>query len=77
MLTLQELMKICMDSDMDHRYMNFYLLYFAKDDLSESENQWYWEGATRENIDHVIKSEFLDWIKKYENKSLPPDILNQ
>lgn len=46
--------------------MDFYLLYFAKDDLNESEVQWYWNGADRINIDLIIKNAFqyyLDGIK--------------
>ena len=42
--------------------MDFYLLYFAKDDLLESDIQWYWDGANRENIDEIIDIEFKKWL---------------
>lgn len=47
-------------------YMDFYLLYFAKDDLNESENQWYWDVADRKNIDEIIKEKFQEYIDKIE-----------
>lgn len=34
---------------------DFYLLYFAYSDLLESEHQWYWPDATRENIVGIIR----------------------
>jgi hypothetical protein len=42
---------------------DFYLLYFAKVDLLGSENQWYWNGATRDNIDKIIRDRFSEWTK--------------
>jgi hypothetical protein len=64
--TLREIKDICIALDMEQQYMDFYLLYFAKDDLNESEVQWYWDGADRTNIDLIIKNVFqryLDGIK--------------
>ncbi len=46
---------------------DFYSLYYAKDDLIYSENQWYWDGADRTNIDTIILDYFKKW--KAENKS--------
>ncbi|MNU10368.1 hypothetical protein D3C72_2574790 [compost metagenome] len=46
--------------------MNFYLLYFAKDDLTEEEYQHYWDGANRENIDQIISKTFKNWKAEYE-----------
>ena len=66
--TLRELRDICIALNMEKEYMDFYLLYFAKDDLIESENQWYWNGATRENIDDIIKNQFFKWTTDYEHK---------
>jgi len=64
--TLKEIKDICIALDMEQEYMDFYLLYFAKDDLNESEVQWYCDGADRINIDLIIKNAFqryLDGIK--------------
>jgi hypothetical protein len=65
---LRELKDICIGLGMEKEYIDFYLLYFAKDDLTESENQWYWDGATRENIDEIIKSQFIKWKTEYERR---------
>jgi hypothetical protein len=62
--TLREVKDICIDLDMEKEYMDFYLLYFAKDDLNESENQWYWDGADRNNIDEIIRDKFQEYIDK-------------
>ncbi len=58
---LRELKDLYVELDMDGRLSDFYLLYFAKDDLSESEHQWYWEGADRSNIDEIILNTFNKW----------------
>lgn len=60
--TLREVKDICIGLDMEKEYMDFYLLYFAKDELNESENQWYWDGADRNNIDKIIKVKFKEYI---------------
>ena len=64
--TLKELKEICLDLDLDAEYMDFYLLYFAKDDLTEQEYQHYWDNATRENIDEIIAENFAKWKTKFE-----------
>jgi hypothetical protein len=65
---LRELKNICTDLELDKEYMDFYLLYFAKEDLTESENQWYWNGADRTNIDSIIREKFESWNKIIEEK---------
>lgn len=64
--TLKEVKDICIELDMDKEYMDFYLLYFAKDDLNELENQWYWDGADRNNIDKIIKEKFQEYIDRID-----------
>lgn len=63
---LRELKDICQDSDMNAAYMDFYLLYFAKDDLAVDEVQWYWDGANRQNIDQIIQERFRKWMIEFE-----------
>jgi hypothetical protein len=48
----------------------FYLLYFAEDDLKFSRHQFYWPGATRQNIQETISEYFRDWVRghKYESQ---------
>lgn len=62
--TLKEIKDICIALDMEQEYMDFYLLYFAKDDLNESEVQWYWDGADRTNIDLIIRNIFQGYLDK-------------
>ena len=64
--TLRDLKDLCFDLDMDDQYMDFYLLYWAKDDLTETESQYYWDGADRENIDQIITEYFKNWKMKYQ-----------
>ncbi|MBL7739271.1 MAG: hypothetical protein JNK14_08620 [Chitinophagaceae bacterium] len=64
--TLRELKNICQDLDLDSAYMGFYLLYYAKDDLTVDEVQWYWDGANRQNIDQIIKDYFRKWMNEFE-----------
>jgi hypothetical protein len=58
---LDILKDICIELDYEKYLYDFYSLYFAKDDLSYSENQWYWDGATRENIEKIIADYFTTW----------------
>ena len=64
--SLKEVKDICIGLDMDKEYMDFYLLYFAKDDLNELENQWYWDGADRNNIDKIINEKFQEYIDRID-----------
>lgn len=48
--------------------MDFYLLYFAKDDLNESEIQWCWNGADRTNIDQIIRKVSEDYLDRNNSK---------
>jgi len=58
---LSILKDIYIELDYETSLEDFAMLYYANDDLSYSENQWYWEGATRENIDEIIKNYFVEW----------------
>lgn len=64
--TLREVKDICIELDMESEYIDFYLLYFAKYDLNESENQWYWDSADKNNIDEIIKRKFQEYIDKID-----------
>jgi hypothetical protein len=55
---LNSLKDLCIELDYKRFLYDFYLLYFAKQDLIDSENQWYWDGADRSNIDNIIKEYF-------------------
>lgn len=64
--TLLELKNLCQDLGLDSAYMDFYLLYYVKDDLRVDEVQWYWNGANRQNIDQIIKDYFRKWMTEFE-----------
>ena len=66
---LFELKDICIELDHEKYLYGFYSLYFAKEDLFDSENQWYWEGATRENIEKIIEEYFLNWKSNCKEKT--------
>jgi hypothetical protein len=65
---LRELRDIYYELDMDPEYQDFALLYWAKGDLEETEVQWYWDGATRNNIDSIIKEHFTHWMITFNNQ---------
>ena len=58
---LDILKDICCELDMVSYLFQFYLLYFTKTDLLESENQLYMDGVDRSNIDKVIDDYFTTW----------------
>jgi hypothetical protein len=58
---LEILKDTCIELDYEKYLYDFYLLYFAKYDLIDSGNQWYWEDATTENIDRIIFEYFIKW----------------
>ena len=62
---LEILKDIYIELDHEKYLCDFYSLYFAKDDPFYSENQWYWDGATRENIDEIIMDYFTTWKITY------------
>lgn len=64
---LRQLYQVCINNDMDNRIMNFYLLYHAWDGLEEIGANYYFEGATLENIERVLKKEVRKWIDEYIN----------
>ena len=66
---LKEISNLYLELDMDIEYGDFDLLYFAKDDLAYSENQWYWPEANRENIDRIIKDRFRSFISDWDLES--------
>lgn len=63
--TLLELKELCIELDYSKVIYDFYTLYFAKDFLTDSPVQHYWEGATRDNIDEVCLDYFKKWVEKY------------
>lgn len=63
--TIEYLKDLCVELDYYDRLMDFYHLYFARDELAYSKVQLYWNGANRKNIDQVCLNCFKDWIKDH------------
>ncbi|WP_419700398.1 hypothetical protein [Mucilaginibacter sp. NFX135] len=53
---------------------DFYSLYWAWNDLKYDEIQWYWDGATRDNIEQIVINTAKDWL--IENESTLNAIFN-
>ena len=58
---LRTLKDICIELNYEETLMDFYLLFFALDDLVSLEKQVYWPNATRENINEIIADYFRSW----------------
>ena len=52
---LEAVKDLCIAQDYVKELYDFYLLYWAYRDLCGSDVQWYWHGATRANIDSLIR----------------------
>jgi hypothetical protein len=63
--TLRKLKEMCEGYEQDFSLTDFSLLYWAKEDLIYASQQWYWEGASRENIDEIIKDYFKNWMTEF------------
>lgn len=64
---LNVLKNICIELDHAPYLFDFYLLYFAWQDLSSSEMQWYWPGANRSNITSLINDYARRWIEQFKD----------
>ena len=54
---LRSLQELCIDNNYQPGLMNFYLLYFAWDELEELGINYYFEGASLNNIEEILKDE--------------------
>ncbi|MCF8298412.1 MAG: hypothetical protein K9J13_12770 [Saprospiraceae bacterium] len=64
---LQSLFQLYIDNDHKPELMNFYLLYYAWNELEEYGVNYYYEGANLDNIEEVLKNEAKNWMEKYIN----------
>ncbi|MFT3704368.1 MAG: hypothetical protein QM802_18510 [Agriterribacter sp.] len=58
---LRYLKDLCVERYYDKSLFDFYLLYFAKQELMDTDNQFYWNGADKSNIDNIINEHFIKW----------------
>lgn len=64
---LRFLYQNCLNYNYESNLMNFYMIYHAWEELEEIGVNFYFEGATLNNIEQVIKNEARKWIDKYVN----------
>ena len=64
---LDNLMQLCINNGYDSDLMNFYLIYYAWDQLESIGENYYFEGVTLENIEETLKKEGRKWIDKCIN----------
>jgi len=69
MPVLKEISDLYLELEREEAYCVFDNVYLAKDALDDSEDQWYWLEATRENIDFIIWEHFRAFIDSCENDS--------
>ncbi len=62
---LESLYKSCLEHDHKYGLSTFYMLYYAWLDLDEFGYQLYYEGATLENIESILKKEAQNWIEEF------------
>lgn len=73
---LTKLYKFCQMRDYEDLVYDFYLLYWAWDDLDYDDNDYnnYWNGARRSNIETIVVDEAKKWIemnlKHYAQQSI-------
>ena len=58
---------VCGDYGCEPDVYDFYLLYFAHCDLQETDVQFYWPGATRENIVAIIRDRAEAFVRSAGN----------
>jgi len=61
-IVLDKLKDIYIELEYYRPLQHFYMLYFAKEDLKTSEDQWYVTGLDRSNIDQAINDYFKEWV---------------
>ncbi|MEM1239000.1 MAG: hypothetical protein AAGI45_04080 [Cyanobacteria bacterium P01_H01_bin.26] len=65
---LSALGDLCAGKDYPKEIYDFYLLRWAFADLQDSEVQFYWDEADRNNIQEIILARCHEWLVEYENK---------
>jgi hypothetical protein len=62
---LKQLYEYCQSQDYEKSVFDFYLLYWAWDDIDyENEKTHYWENANKNNIEKIVIDTAKEWISK-------------
>ncbi|MEM8612867.1 MAG: hypothetical protein AAGF93_12685 [Cyanobacteria bacterium P01_H01_bin.105] len=59
---------LCTVEDYPKDIYDFYLLRWAFADLQNSEVQFYWDGADRNNIQEIVLTRCREWLVEHENR---------
>jgi len=68
MKALRKLKDLCIELNYNESYTVFYYLYFAKDKLLTSNQQWYIKDLDRTNIDAEIEKNLIKRKENFEKK---------
>jgi hypothetical protein len=66
--TLGIIKDLCVAQNYQKELYDFYLLYEAYVDLRDSQHQWYWEGASRENIGLLIRQRAEQFLLEFPER---------
>lgn len=61
---LEMIYKFCQLKDYEGIIYDFYLLYWAWDQLDYDDSNHYWEGANKSNIESIVKEVAVEWLNK-------------
>ena len=62
---LRQLAEVWSNLDAQHDFQVFAQLYWAVLDLEHFDFSYEWPGATRANIDDIIRQTALDWLNRF------------
>ncbi len=62
--TYQQVAQLAIELGYPHELQNFYNLHFAWEDLQQSEDQWYWQGANRGNIEQIMEEQAREFLAR-------------
>jgi len=65
---LKEIYNICIQNGYRDDLMKFYLLYNAWDELDSMDVNFYYDGATKSNIEEIIKENATNWLDENAEK---------
>jgi len=70
---LKQLAELCVSTEYNYGLYPFYLLYFGWWDLDDNGVNYHYEGATKSNIEQIVKEEANKWLGQFEEyqKNLP------
>ncbi|MBX3413247.1 MAG: hypothetical protein KF708_11205 [Pirellulales bacterium] len=60
---VETIKELCIALDYIKELYDFYLLFWAYEDLRNSDVQYYWPDATRENIDEIIRQRAAQFLE--------------